>query len=105
MESFRSALSATGMRPEALAVPADRVAAIAPFAKAEGLAVHAIAADLLQTIDTLTHSAISIDTRGVGSVAEAVALAAAGPGARIVVARVISSDRMATCAIAQGLEA
>jgi cobalt-precorrin 5A hydrolase len=43
--------------------------------------------------------------RGVGSVAEAVALAAAGPGARIVVARVISSDRMATCAIAQGPEA
>ena len=28
----------------------------------------------------------------------------AGPGARIVGLRVISSDRMATCAIAQGLE-
>ena len=34
----------------------------------------------------------------------AVALVAAGPGARIVVTRTISSDRMATCAIAQGPE-
>lgn len=101
-ESFRSALAATGMRPDALAVPADRAAVIAPFA--EGMAVHTIATDLLQGIDTPTRSTVSLAARGVGSVAEAVALAAAGPGARIVVARVISSDRMATCAIAQGLE-
>ncbi|MBB4047153.1 MULTISPECIES: cobalamin biosynthesis protein [Sphingomonas] len=102
MESFRSALAQTGMRPDSLAVPADRTAVIAPFAG--GMAVHAIAADLLQGIDTPTRSTVSMAARGVGSVAEAVALAAAGPGARIVVARVISSDRMATCAIAQGLE-
>lgn len=101
-ESFRSALAATGMRPDALAVPADRVGVIAPFAG--GIAVHAITVDLLQGIDTPTRSTVSMAARGVGSVAEAVALAAAGPGARIVVARVISSDRMATCAIAQGPE-
>ncbi len=102
VESFRSALAATGMRPDALAVPADRAGVIAPFA--EGMAVHTIAADLLKGADTPTRSTVSLAARGVGSVAEAVALAAAGPGARIVVARVISSDRMATCAIAQGLE-
>ncbi|HRO16470.1 MAG TPA: hypothetical protein PLL33_15800, partial [Paracoccus sp. (in: a-proteobacteria)] len=38
---------------------------------------------------------------GTGSVAEAVALAAAGPGARITTRRVVSPDRSATCAIAQ----
>lgn len=101
-ESFRSALAATGMHPDALAVPADRAGVIAPFAGE--MAVHPIAADLLQGIDTPTRSTVSMAARGVGSVAEAVALAAAGPGARIVVSRVISSDRMATCAIAQGLE-
>jgi cobalt-precorrin 5A hydrolase len=101
-ESFRSALAAIGTRPDALAVPADRAGMIAPFAEAEGLAVHGIATDLLRTIDTPTHSPVSIEARGVGSVAEAVALAAAGPGARIIVRRVISADRMATCAMAQG---
>ncbi len=103
-ESFRSALAATGMRPDALAVPEDRAAVIASFAEAERLPVHRIAADRLTGIDTPTRSAVSMAARGVGSVAEAVALAAAGPGARITIARVISSDRMATCAIAQGLE-
>lgn len=103
-ESFRSALAATGVRPDALAVPADREAVIAPFAKAEGLVVYPIAADRLTGIDTPTRSAVSMAARGVGSVAEAAALAAAGPGARITIARVISSDRMATCAIAQGLQ-
>ncbi len=104
IESFRSALAATGMRPDALAVPADRAGVIAPFAKAEGLAVHPVAAGLLSGICTPTRSTVSLAARGVGSVAEAVALAAAGPGARIVGLRVISSDRMATCAIAQGPE-
>lgn len=103
-ESFRSALAATGMRPDALAVPEDRAAVIASFAEAEGLAVLRIAADLLKGVDTPTHSTVSMAARGVGSVAEAAALAAAGQGARITVARVISSDRMATCAIAQGPE-
>ena len=104
IESFRSALAATGMRPNALAMPADRAGVIAPFVEAEGLAVHPIAAELLSGIDTPTRSPVSLAARGVGSVAEAAALAAAGAGARIVVPRVMSSDRMATCAIAQGTE-
>ncbi len=103
-ESFRSALAATGMRPDALAVPADRAGVIAPICRGRGLAVHAVAAELLSDIDTPTRSTVSLAARGVGSVAEAAALAAAGPGARIVGLRVISSDRMATCAIAQGPE-
>jgi cobalt-precorrin 5A hydrolase len=38
--------------------------------------------------------------RGVGSVCEAAALAAAGPAARLAVSRLISSDRQATAAVA-----
>jgi cobalt-precorrin 5A hydrolase len=103
-ESLRDALAATGVRPDGLAVPEDRAALIAGFAQGEGLPVSAIPAVALTGIATPTRSDPSITHRGVGSVAEAVALAAAGPGARIVVTRQISSDRMATCAIAQGLE-
>lgn len=102
--SFRDALAVTGIRPHALAVPEDRAALIAGFAQGEGLALLSITAEQIDGIDTPTRSDTSLAHRGVGSVAEAVALAAAGPGARIVVARVISSDRMATCAIAQGPE-
>ena len=36
-----------------------------------------------------------------GSVSEAAALLAAGPGARLLAPRAISADRMATCAIAE----
>ena len=38
---------------------------------------------------------------GTGSVAEAVALAAAGPGGRILAPRVVSADGLATAAIAE----
>ncbi|MHA6346914.1 cobalamin biosynthesis protein, partial [Roseivivax sp. CAU 1761] len=40
-----------------------------------------------------------------GSVAEAAALAAAGPGARLLGPRAVSPDGCATCALAQGKEA
>jgi len=46
-----------------------------------------------------TQSARSIAAHGVGSVAEAAALAAAGPGAKLVLARIASSS--ATCALAR----
>ena len=46
-----------------------------------------------------TQSARSIEAYGVGSVAEAAALAAAGPGAKLVLARIASSS--ATCALAR----
>jgi len=58
-------------------------------------------ADLRQTT-TPTQAARVIEKRGTGSVAEASALVAAGPGARLLTGRVISTDRMATCAIAEG---
>ncbi|MTH79772.1 cobalamin biosynthesis protein [Paracoccus aestuariivivens] len=51
---------------------------------------------------TRTQSTASINARGTGSVAEAAALAAAGPDARLLGPRVLSADRLATCALAQG---
>ena len=59
------------------------------------------AADLSQMI-TPTQSARIQDKFGTGSLAEAAALAAAGPNARLVVERVVSTDGMATAALAEG---
>lgn len=57
--------------------------------------------DLAQQ-STLTQSDASLTAYGTGSVAEAAALAAAGPGARLLAPRVVSADGMATCALAEG---
>lgn len=101
--SLRAALAAAGgPAPEALAAPADRLAAAAAMGDALGLPVIPIDAAALAATDTPTRSAVSLAARGTGSVAEAAALAAAGPGARLLVPRRVSADRMATCAIAQG---
>lgn len=100
--SLRAALALTsdGGVPTILAAPADRAAIVAPLAEALGVAFVPVAADMLATIDTPTRSAVSLATRGTGSVAEAAALAAAGAGASIAVTRRIAPDGMATCAIA-----
>ncbi|WP_372374030.1 cobalamin biosynthesis protein [Vreelandella venusta] len=62
--------------------------------------VIAVADAELSTVATLTHSTHSLQARGTGSVAEAVALLAAGPNARLVGPRIISVDRQATAALA-----
>ena len=56
--------------------------------------------DLAQML-TPTQSQRIQDQFGTGSLAEAAALAAAGPGARLLAERVVSSDGMATAAIAE----
>lgn len=56
--------------------------------------------DLSQMI-TPTQSARIQDRFGTGSLAEAAALAAAGPTARLVAQRVVSGDGMATAALAE----
>jgi len=86
----------------ALAAPADKIALVDRLGAALGLPVIPVAAEALIAVDTVTRSATSLRYRQTGSVAEAAALAAAGPGARLLAARHLSPDRMATCAIAQG---
>lgn len=89
---------------EAFAAPRDKAEQLADLAAAMGLPVIAIDAQALESVTTMTRSPASIAARNAGSVAEAVALAAAGPGARLLAPRHISTDRMATCAIAGGVQ-
>lgn len=63
-----------------------------------------IDADRLSSQATITQSATSQAHRTTGSVAEAAALAAAGQRATLLGPRVISSDRLATCALAAGTD-
>ena len=92
-------------RVTAVAAPYDKLALVAALAETLGLPVIAVSPGALQRADTPTQSIASLAARRAGSVAEASALAAAGPGAQLRATRHISPDRMATCAIAQGLPA
>lgn len=74
------------------------------FAHSAGVAVVCVDAGTLQAQRTATHSAASLKSYGTGSMAEAAALAAAGPNAKLLAPRVVSADRKATCAIATGAE-
>jgi cobalt-precorrin 5A hydrolase len=67
-----------------------------------GLPVIGIPKADIASMTTPTRSARIEAAFGTGSLAEASALAAAGPGARILVARVVTPDGMATAAIAEG---
>ncbi len=104
LESLLDALHRTGGRPEALATPEDKAAepVFRALARRLGLRIVAISPERLEAERTTTRSSVSLRHRRIGSVAEAAALAAAGPGGRLVGARTISSDRMATCALAEG---
>ena len=85
-----------------LATPRDKTPLVERLAEAMDLLLVAIDSDALRAAQTATKSAFSLKIRQTGSVAEACALAAAGPGARLLTPRYISQDRMATCAIAEG---
>lgn len=74
--------------------------AIEQLAAELGLPLRAIPPDALSAQATETQSDPSHTAHNTGSVAEAAALAAAGPGARLIRPRAVSTDRMATCALA-----
>lgn len=96
--SLRGAYAAAGApRVSALATAADKVAGLSGLATELGLPVIGVDGPLP---DTVTQSPASLTARGTGSLAEACALAAAGPGAVLQGPRALSPDRLATCAIA-----
>lgn len=72
------------------------------LAKALKLPVQGISQSDIKAAPVTTHSAESQRARGTGSLAEACALAAFVSPARLVTPRCISTDKMATCAIAEG---
>ena len=108
IDSLRSALTAAG--------GSEGVVALATAAgKAEAIPLVALAAELHLPICAISPAALAaiktptwserVDTRfGTGSLAEAAALAGAGPAARLVAPRAVSADGMATAAIAEGIE-
>jgi len=106
LASLREALMAAG-GPAGLAA----VATVSDKAEAEvlkqlarecGVPIKAVPADVLAGINTPTQSKLITEKFGTGSVAEAAALAAAGPRARLIATRAVSQDRTATAAIAEG---
>jgi cobalt-precorrin 5A hydrolase len=88
----------------AIAVADDKAAhpGLRAAAHAAQLPIEAVAAAALRATDArvATRSEQVKKHRGVGSVCEAAALAAAGAGARLVVTRIVSADRQATAAAA-----
>lgn len=104
--SLREALLAAGGAEglAAVATVSDKAdaEALQQLARECGVPIMAVAADVLAAIDTPTQSKLVAEKFGTGSVAEATALAAAGPRARLIVTRVVSRDRTATVAIAEG---
>ena len=106
IDSLRSALSSAGGTEGliALATAAEKVQAPALVALAAelGLPVRAITQDTLAAVETRTWSERVAARFHTGSLAEAAALAAAGPSARLLGPRAVSADGMATAAIAEG---
>lgn len=103
-DSLREALALTSVvKVDAIATPADKAQnnALQAFAKTHNLPVLEIDTSAMQTVETQTQSAKVREKRGTGSVAEACALAALA-SATLTTPRVVSADRLATCAIAQG---
>jgi len=86
-----------------LAAARSMLPLVEELGRLRGIEVISVADAELPTVTTLTHSAQSLQARGTGSVAEAVALLAAGPNARLVGPRIISADRKATAALAKGI--
>ncbi len=102
-----AAVAAHAARPNAetvLAIPQDKAGhlALCAAAKARGLSIQTASADAMREADArvVTRSEQARTHRNVGSVCEAAALAIAGADARLIVTRVISTDRHATAAAA-----
>ena len=106
LASLREALLAAG-GPEgltAIATVSDKAdtESLLQLARESGVPIKAVPADRLAGIATPTRSDLVMDRFSTGSVAEAAALAAVGSRARLIATRVVSQDRTATAAIAEG---
>lgn len=106
LASLREALAVAGGADglAAMATVSDKADAepLKQLARECGVPIKAIPADVLASVDTPTQSKLVTEKFGTGSVAEAAALAAAGPRARLIATRAVSQDRTATAAVAEG---
>ncbi|MEM7752690.1 MAG: cobalamin biosynthesis protein [Pseudomonadota bacterium] len=105
VDSLIAALEAAGggagVTSVATVVDKADAAAFQALAERLGLPIDAVPVDALPWVAVETQSEKSKAMYGTGSLSEAVALIAAGPSARLLAARAISPDTMATCAIAK----
>lgn len=105
VSSLRAALEAAGGAAGIAALATTEAKsdepAILALARALRLPVYGIAPEDVARQAVITQSARVQAMHGIGSVAEATALAAAGPGARLLGPRATSPDGMATAALAE----
>ncbi len=102
-ESLHEALAltgTTGVTHVATVEGKHDAACLTQLAADLNLPLLSIAPEALADMPVTTHSDKSVAMYGTGSVSEAVALKAAGTGAHLLAPRTISSDKMATCAVA-----
>ena len=103
LSALREALDLAGSGAEALATRAVKADAevLRALASELGIGIVSVPDAALRDQKTLTHSPRVHALIGTGSMAEAAALAAAGPGALLTGPRATSRDGMATAAIAE----
>ncbi|MBR0695069.1 cobalamin biosynthesis protein [Bradyrhizobium lablabi] len=101
-EALLAAGGAEGLAAVATISDKAETAAFKLLAGEFNVPIRSIPADLLAGIATPTRSRLIKNKFGTGSVAEAAALVAVGRGARLISTRVVSRDRTATAAIAEG---
>lgn len=105
--SLLDALMMAGGATDLTAIATVTAKADAPcmhaLAERLGLPIHPVSAKDLPSAKVETVSQKSIAMYGTGSVSEAAALLAAGPGAELIAPRTLSADKRATCAIAEAL--
>ena len=106
LDSLTSALekAADGLAVAGFAAPADKIyhPALTALARHCDLPLFAVDTKTIKATDTATRSAIVLEKRQTGSVAEAAALALFKSPAKLICIRQISSDGRAACALATG---
>ncbi len=101
LASLLDAFAQTGGAADAIATVVDKAPGLAELTRHLGLPLIAVSrSDLGAQVRPGSDRVTGL--YGTGSVAESAALAAAGQGARLVVARVVSADGMAVAALAEG---
>lgn len=101
LASLQAVLALTGAKVDAVATVATKSTGLQALATALNLPLIAVSQADLAAHDR-PGSATVRSRYHTGSVAKSAALAAAGPGARLVVARITSPDGLAVAAIAEG---
>jgi cobalt-precorrin 5A hydrolase len=101
LASLQDALTRAGGPVDAVATAEDKARGLASLALALGVPLIAVSREALAAQDRPGSAKVRAHY-ATGSVAESAALAAAGAGSRLVVARITSADGQAVAAIAEG---